>query len=189
MTRLRVLADSVRNAELPRLHRRADIMAMPDVRRRYTVREVQAFPEDGNKYELIGGELHVTPPPMPRHQLVLHRLDYRLRTYLTGLGRADTLISLPADISWDDETLVQPDMFVVVPEELTNSWTTYRTLLLVVEQVENYCVVDHDAGLVEIWQPGDERPRIEAERLTWRVAPDAPEVTIDLVELFRELPE
>lgn len=184
-------------------------MAMPEVKRRYTVADVQAFPEDGNKYELIGGELHVSPPPMPRHQLVLHRLDYRIRTYLDGLGRADTLISLPADISWDDETLVQPDMFIVVPEELSNQWTTYRTLLLVVEvlspssrrrdriekrrlyqvqHVANYWVVDHDAGLVEIWQPGDERPRIEAERLTWRVTPEAPEVTIDLGELFRGLP-
>lgn len=183
---------------------------MPNVKRRYTVREVQAFPEDGNKYELIGGELHVSPPPMPRHQLVIHRLDRLLRNYLYELGRADTLISVAADISWDDETLVQPDMFVVLPEELSNSWTTYRTLLLVVEvlspssrrrdriekrrlyqvqHVANYWVVDHDTGLVEIWQPGDERPRIEAERLTWRVTPDAPEITIDLGELFRGLPE
>ncbi len=185
-------------------------MAMPDLKPRYTVADVHALPEDGNRYELIGGELHVSPPPMPRHQLVLHRLDFRLRTYLDILGRADTLISVAADISWDDETLVQPDMFVVAPEELTNSWTTFRTLLLAVEvlspssrrrdriekrrlyqahRVATYWVVDHEAGVVEIWEPGDERPRIEAERLTWRVTPDAPEVTIDLVELFRGLPE
>ncbi len=185
-------------------------MAMPDVKRRYTVADVHALPEDGNRYELIGGELHVSPPPMPRHQVVVTRLQGLLWNYLRQAGRADTLFAVPGDISWDDETLVQPDMFVVAPEELTNSWTTYRTLLLAVEvlspssrrrdriekrrlyqahRVATYWVVDHEAGVVEIWEPGDERPRIEAERLTWRVTPDAPELTIDLVELFRGLPE
>ncbi len=38
-------------------------MAMPDTARRYTVEEVLAFPSDGNRYELVDGELLVTPAP------------------------------------------------------------------------------------------------------------------------------
>jgi len=123
----------VEDAELPSLSRRADIMAMPAAVRRYTVAEVLAFPEDGNRYELIRGELHVSPAPAPRHQVVVGRLYWELAQYLNPLGRRDTLFTAPADIFWDDETLVQPDLLVVSPEELSNSWTTFRTLVLAAE--------------------------------------------------------
>ena len=32
-------------------------------RKRWTLEEVHALPEDGNKYELVYGELWVTPAP------------------------------------------------------------------------------------------------------------------------------
>lgn len=35
-------------------------MGMPHAARRYTVDEVLAFPADGNRYELVAGELLVT---------------------------------------------------------------------------------------------------------------------------------
>ncbi|HXV86773.1 MAG TPA: Uma2 family endonuclease, partial [Gemmatimonadales bacterium] len=74
---------------------------MPDTARRYTVDQVLAFPYDGNRYELVDGELLVTPAPLPRHQLVLAELFARLDPYLKahpGIGR---LLMAPADISWD----------------------------------------------------------------------------------------
>ena len=197
------------NAELPGLPRRADIMAMPATHRRYTAAEVREFPADGNKYEVIRGELHVTPAPRPRHEIVIRRLVWRLSQYLDPLGRVDTLIAGPADISWDDETLVPPDLFVVTPEELTNDWSTYRTLLLAAEvvspssrrrdrlekrrlyqdqRVARYWVVDHEAGLVDVWEPNDERPLLVANTLSWQITPEAPELRIDLPELLGNLP-
>ena len=104
---------------------------------------------------------------------------------------------------------MQPDLLVVPPEEVTNSWTTYQTLLLAVEvlspssrrrdrvdkrdlyqerQVATYWVVDHEAGLVEVWEPNDERPLVVTETLKWRVAPEAGELEIQLSEMFRDLP-
>ena len=53
-------------------------MAMPDTARRYTVDEVLAFPDDGNRYELVDGELLVTPAPSMPHQLVLGELAIEL---------------------------------------------------------------------------------------------------------------
>jgi len=38
-------------------------MVMPTTTRRYAVEEVLAFPADGNRYELVHGELLVTPAP------------------------------------------------------------------------------------------------------------------------------
>ena len=183
-------------------------MPLPDTRRRYTVAEVLQFPDDGNRYELIRGELIVSPAPAPRHDVVLRRMGRLLEDYLESVGRPDTLFGL-GDISWDDETLVQPDLFVVPPNEVTNSWSTFRTLLLAVEvlspssgrrdrvdkrrlyqnqRVAAYWIVDHDAGVVEVWTPADERPLMATASLTWRVTPNAPELAIDLEALFRGLP-
>lgn len=51
-------------------------MGMADAARRYTVDEVLAFPDDGNRYELVDGELLVTPAPSLPHQWVLSRLNH-----------------------------------------------------------------------------------------------------------------
>lgn len=55
--------------------------------------------------------------------------------------------------------------------------------------VETYWVVDIDARLVEVWRPGDERPAIVTEALRWCVAPDTPEMTIQLDAVFATLPQ
>ena len=189
--------------------RRADIMAMPNLVRRYTVADLATMPDDGMRYELIGGELIVSPAPSVHHQIVLRRLANVLAAYLEPLGLADTLFDVAADVSWDDENSVQPDLLVIRPEELSGTWTTVRNLRLAVEvispssrrrdrldkrrlyqehRVETYWIVDLEAGLVEQWRPDDTRPEIISDSLRWRVDRDAPEVSIDVVRLFADLP-
>ena len=183
-------------------------MGMPEATARYTAEMVQALPEDGNRYEVVHGELLVTPAPAPLHQVVLRRLMRALEDYLEPLGRGETVFPAPADISWDDDTLVQPDISVVAPEEVSPDWRTFRTLLLAVEivspssaradrlvkrrlyqerRVATYWVVDPDARLVEVWHPEDERPAIVSDTLRWQVEPEAPELLVKLAELFRPL--
>ena len=114
----------------------------------------------------------------------------------------------PADISWMRDDLVQPDIFVVAPEEVSLDWKTYRHLRLVVEVlspnsrrgdrvvkrklylqhgVETYWVVAPDRQEVDVWRPGDAEAQSVADTLAWRVTPDAPELTINLPEIFRPL--
>jgi Uma2 family endonuclease len=149
-------------------------MAMPDLARRYTVADVLAFPEDGNRYELIHGELLVTPAPRPRHQEVIVRFLVRLARYLEPLA-AWRMVASPADISWDDATLVQLDLFVVPAAQASDAWSTYRDLVLAVEvispssrrtdrvakrrlyqefRVGTYWIVDHESGW---WRSGVRR--------------------------------
>ena len=150
-------------------------MAMPDTARRYTVQDVLEFPADGNRYELVHGELLVTPAPRPVHQIVVEEFHDRISPYLAAHPGVARLFSVAADISWDDETLVQPDLFVVPMAEVSRDWRTYRTLLLAVEVlspsssradrvvkrrryqeqgVATYWVVDADAGSSRSGAPG-----------------------------------
>lgn len=184
-------------------------MGMPDTARRYTVDEVLAFPSDGNRYELVDGELLVTPAPGPVHQIVLGRLFRMVGAYLEEHPGAAGLFPSPADISWDREKLVQPDLFVVPVTEVSRAWKTFRTLLLAVEIVSpssargdrlvkrrlyqrqgvaTYWIVDPDARLVEVWRPDDERPDIVTDTLRWRLTADTEELMVDLEDLFGSLP-
>ena len=186
-------------------------MAMPAISsgRRYTVAEVLAFPADGNRYEVVHGELLVTPAPRALHQCVAGHLYRRLGDYLDGLGRLATVWYSPADITWGDETVVQPDVFVVPPEDVSADWSTYKHLLLAVEvlsptgtrgdrvvkrrlyqaqRVGTYWIVDADRRLVEVWHPDDEAPEIVTDVLRWQVVPEAPVLEIPLKDMFEVLP-
>ena len=174
----------------------------------YTADMVRAMPDDGNRYEVVYGELLVTPAPRPWHQVVVQRLSLALGNYLERepLG---LVLSSPADISWGPDVLVQPDVFVVPTDEArTLTWSRMRTLLLVAEVlspssikgdrflkrlryreagVPLYWVVDADERTVEVWTPADDFPAIARERLQWQPAAAAQPLTLRLEELFRPL--
>ncbi|MEK7667314.1 MAG: Uma2 family endonuclease [Gemmatimonadota bacterium] len=183
-------------------------MAMPDTVRRWTKNLVQSLPNDGKRYELVSGELLVTPAPAAWHEIVHRRLTFAIGSYLQPLGLIETLFFTAADISWTDDDLVQPDLFVVAPEDLSLDWTTYKHLRLVIEVlspssrrgdrvlkrrlyqqhgVETYWIVDPDRHTVEVWHPGNAAGTAVADTLTWRVTPEAPELRVALAEVFRPL--
>src|SRR3989304_2267606 len=99
--------------------RRADTMVMPDTARRYTLEEVLAFPEDGNRYELVDGELLVTPAPVQPHEIVLVRLVGYLHEYLAPFAAVAQMFFSRGDVIWGPEEYVQPDLFVVPRSEGT----------------------------------------------------------------------
>ena len=172
----------------------------------YTADMVRALPDDGNRYEVVYGELLVTPAPRLWHQVLVERLSFALGSYLRREPVGLTFTA-PANISWGSDVLVQPDVFVVVPEEArTLAWSSVRTLLLVAEVlspstskgdrflkrlryreagVPLYWVVDGDERCVEVWTPADDFPRVEREALVWHPAGARESFTLALEELFR----
>ncbi|HUF36197.1 MAG TPA: Uma2 family endonuclease [Gemmatimonadales bacterium] len=172
----------------------------------YTADMVRELPDDGNRYEVVYGELLVTPAPRPWHQVLVQRLCLALGKYLDG-EPAGLVLSSPADISWGKDVLVQPDAFVVTPDEArTLAWSRMRTLLLVAEVlspssaradrflkrlryreagVPLYWVVDGDARSVEVWTPEDDFPALELDRLVWQPSGASRPFTLSLEELFR----
>ncbi len=173
----------------------------------HTADMVRAMPDDGNRYEVVYGELLVTPAPRAWHQRLVLRLATALEAYLTRHPDAGVAFVSPADISWGPDVLVQPDVFVVSREEArTLSWSRMQTLVLVAEvlspstargdrflkrlryrdaEVPLYWVVDGDERTVEVWRPSAEFPVLERERLVWHPAGAPLPFELDLEALFR----
>lgn len=82
--------------------------------RPFTVDDLEGFPDDGNRYELIDGMLHVSPAPVPLHQVVLSELHFVLRLACPS----DLLVLVaPLDVQPDQTTSLQPDVLVARPAD------------------------------------------------------------------------
>jgi Uma2 family endonuclease len=79
-----------------------------------TVHHLEALPDDGNRYELIDGELLVSKAPGLIHQEALGRLFYCLANFLmtSPIGR----VILNPGIVFDDYNGVIPDLVYVSSE-------------------------------------------------------------------------
>ncbi|MBK8058281.1 MAG: Uma2 family endonuclease [Gemmatimonadetes bacterium] len=85
---------------------------VPDISRRdWTVEERNALPDDGNRYEVVDGELLVTPAPTWRHQNAALELAVTLKAYAERRG-LQCMIA-PADVTFSPRRVVEPDVFVV----------------------------------------------------------------------------
>ena len=78
----------------------------------YTYRDYCSLPDDGRRYELIDGDLFVTPSPATFHQTVSRRLQYALMTILENTGIA-FVFDAPCDVILSDTTVMQPDLAIV----------------------------------------------------------------------------
>jgi Uma2 family endonuclease len=188
-------------------------MGMPaEATRRWTAREVRALiaaqPLATPRYELVDGELLVTPSPALPHQfavkLLLVALDQYLRRHAIG-----ECLSSPSDVELEPEDVRQPDVLVVPRDELQRAFregNPIRKLLLAIEvvspssgrhdrltkrpgyqrHVAEYWIVDTDARLIERWQPGDARPEILSRSITWKPSEAGEAFELALPEFFAE---
>ncbi len=83
--------------------------------RALTVRDLEDMPDDGNRYELMDGELSMSPPGTTRHQQIVVDLLCRLRKAVPP-GMA-VLPGLAVQLSFDTE--VQPDLLAAPVEAFT----------------------------------------------------------------------
>ncbi|MFI5311057.1 MAG: Uma2 family endonuclease [Gemmatimonadales bacterium] len=180
--------------------------------RRWTAAEVRQLIADNPlhtpRYELVDGELIVTPSPAGRHQFAIRALVEAMLPYLRRTGAGDLLWS-PFDIELEEESVLQPDIFVVPLAEgrRLRREMPGRALMLAIEilspgsarhdrgrkrryyqrnAVPEYWIVDLDSRLVERWRPADDRPEILTETMEWQPADAAGPLVIDLCALFVE---
>jgi Uma2 family endonuclease len=78
---------------------------------RFTYEDYVLLPDD-RRYEVIDGELYLTPAPTPYHQRVVKRLGFLLDTHVAGVGAGEVFIS-PCDVVLSRFDVLQPDIFFV----------------------------------------------------------------------------
>jgi Uma2 family endonuclease len=176
-------------------------MGMPAAIPLYTVDDLENFPEDGNRYELLDGVLLVTPQAEWQHQLVGTRIAYAL---MSALGD-DVAVTCPGAIIHGAYTELQPDVLAGPPRALETKWKDITEHWLAVEVyspssriydrefkvpeylrrgVDQIWLVDIPARSVEVFAQ-NQSSRIEQESLVWTPPTLSKTVAINLSDVFR----
>ncbi len=129
-------------------------VAVPGVYR-LTYTDWLAFPNDRYRYEVIDGDLLVTPPPAIVHQRVSREIEFALLTFLRANNLGEVL-NAPVGVKLDDSNVVEPDLLVVL------SHNAHR----IGEQV----ITGPPDLVVEILSPGTARRDLGVKRDTYAQA-------------------
>ncbi|MFQ4138292.1 Uma2 family endonuclease [Nodosilinea sp. PGN35] len=107
---------------------------------RWTTADLELFPEDGKRYEIIDGELIVTRAPSWSHQEVTGRVFAALDSWCqeTDLGRA----AINPGILFTEEDNVIPDVV----------WASHERLELLMDEAEH--LTGAPELVVEVLSPG-----------------------------------
>ena len=177
-------------------------MQMSSAVKQWTLEEVHSLPDDGNKYELVRGELFVTPAPTPSHETIASRLSAILMPYVKqrGLG----LVFHPRAVMRFQGSEVEPDLMVRQPPRDHETWDTAPTPILIAgiwspstrrrDHVQTRSLY-MDAGVAEYWMVDPERRVITVVRLgrddlearetmSWRPAGATEDLTFEVASVF-----
>ena len=176
---------------------------------RWTYAEFARLPDDGNRYEVIDGELQATPAPRPAHQALVGELTTRLTAFVRDhdLG---WIVPGPVDVLFAEGDYLEPDLVFVRRERL--QVVTERGIEgapdLVVEVaspstaradrgikreryarfgVPEYWVVDADTRSVEVYRMlvDPTHPEVVRDVLTWSPVPGGPALRIDVQDALK----
>ncbi|MGQ0560629.1 MAG: Uma2 family endonuclease [Gemmatimonadota bacterium] len=173
----------------------------------WTYAEYARLPDDGNRYEVLDGEVLVTPSPGTRHQRIAAALWRQLDAYVRAHGIGEVMWDL--DLLFVSGQFLRPDIQYVPNAErqrLTERGAEGRPGLVVeilspssqrIDKVKKpgryadfgvaeYWVVDPDRRAVLVWdfESGATQPRVEAERVVWAPEPDVPALHLEVPALF-----
>jgi Uma2 family endonuclease len=163
---------------------------------------------DGNQYELIGGELILVQAPRTIHQLVKANLVWYITTFVryNNLGK---ILDAPIDVLLSETDKPQPDILFIsanrlyiitedyikgapdlVIEILSPSTASYdkvkKSKLYYTYGVKEYWIVDPDTKVMEVFTPGEKNWNlVEAYDIDGiLVSPLLPGLQIELKNIF-----
>jgi Uma2 family endonuclease len=169
--------------------------------------DIAAAPDDGNRYELVRGELLVTPSPSPMHQRISKRLFRTLDDYFEERKIGEVFYA-PLDVILTPHDVFEPDLLVVADRSHISKRGIEKPPLLVVEilsastrkvdrgiksrryeelGVPHYWIVDPDERRLECFRSAEGvfTQVVEAIGDATLVHPDWAGLTIDLAALWR----
>jgi Uma2 family endonuclease len=175
------------------------LVAAPKI---WTLDELHSLPDDGNTYELVHGELFVTPAPAPIHEVVASRLTELLTPYVAehNLGK----VLHPHSVVQHEGSQVEPDLTVRALPAGNTPWTEWPVPILVIEilspstrrrdrehkrdfylevGVPEYWIVDPEQRTITSIRP-DRRDVIANQSLDWEPAGVATPLHVELAHVF-----
>jgi Uma2 family endonuclease len=169
----------------------------------FTIADLERFPHDGNRYELLDGVLLVTAAPSFAHETVVSRIAWHLANAVQLRGHA--LVLTRGAVSLLPRTHLEPDILVVPQRfppnakwhEITEHWLAVEVLsrpsriydrefkrdAYLRLGVREVWLVDREDRSVEVSEAVGEG-RTEREAIIWRPPHLELEVRVDLAELF-----
>ena len=140
---------------------------------RFTYEDYLQLPDDGKRYEIIEGELVMSPAPKLSHQALLRNLVKYLLSFIEE-NKSGTLFFAPCDVVFSDLSIVQPDILFISNEnrsimkesniqgtpdliiEVTSPSTEdrdlgYKKRLYAKYGVREYWIVDPNREKIEVW--------------------------------------
>ena len=180
-------------------------MAMRAAVPRYTLQDLDSFPDDGNRYELVDGILLVTPAPLLPHDVVVMRLIRLFTVHFepdhAAWVSARGVVEIAPNVHMEPDVLVFPTR-PVLPE----NWLELHEWWLAVEvSGRGSRIYDREfkrpaylaAGVREVWRadlkercvfvstPEGPDERREDQRLVWHAPEGHPEtLVVDVGALF-----
>lgn len=85
-------------------------------KKKHTYEDYLKTPDDV-RYELIQGDLLMTPSPVTKHQRILRKIGFILEQHVTQNDLGEIFLA-PYDVYFDDENVVQPDILFISRERL-----------------------------------------------------------------------
>ncbi len=180
-------------------------MHMAQETHQWTRADLQRLPDDGNRYEVVRGELFVTPAPRARHQELIVVLARHLSRYVDAHALGN--VHQARSVMVFDGSEVEPDLMVreKVPPP-PPEWEDAPLPFLVIEvlsgstrrrdQVQKRSLY-LDAGVLEYWIVDGEhrsirvvRPQrddeVVTDELRWHPAGASEPFVLDVASMFRE---
>lgn len=128
----------------------------------YTIEDMEKIPEKV-RVELIDGKLYYLAAPTPVHQIIAGEIFLKLRSYIAAKGGGCMAGTAPTDFKLDPEdnqTMVQPDVFVICDPSIMGMKRMTGAPDLVVEilspsnsesKMNEKMIKYRDAGVPEYW--------------------------------------
>jgi Uma2 family endonuclease len=137
--------------------------------------QFRQLPSDGKRYELVRGEVHVTPAPATRHQAILQNLSGNLWSHVikNHLGEVWTA---PLDVRLGEDTALQPDLIFISNASagiIQENWIAGAPDLIVEVLSPSTRAYDRatklpiyaDAGVPEVWLMDSQAKTVEVLKL------------------------
>jgi Uma2 family endonuclease len=140
-----------------------------------TFEEFRQFPIDGKRYELVRGEVHVTPAPATRHQAIVQNLSGNLWPFVIK-NRLGEVWTAPLDVRLSEDTALQPDLIFVSNARagiIQEDWIAGAPDLVVEVSSPSTAAYDRarklpiyaDSGVSEFWLIDSQAKTVEVLKL------------------------